>query len=231
MNETITSLLKLYKDGKITEYVLEKEFAKYIGDKVGVKILVDSTNTNTSYVAFVIPEKHVEGLYLNIIFDRKALFNLYDENEIIAILDKLKEKKFAFIKKYYDFITEKAGQEITFSEAMGFLLNLYAFYRGDLAFKNTEFLPSEDEILKVADKFNVGQGTQEDTENLLVKHYISYPIIAFVEKYVTESSKIYLSSNTPTVDALNDEIGAFCKDQWAVPFGHVEIPYNHKPLN
>ena len=228
MYETLESLLKLYKNDKVTDYVVEKEFAKYIGDHVGVKIIKDAATSNTSYVAFVIPEKHVEGFYLNIILDKFAL-NKYNESEIITILNKLKEKKFIFTKKYHEFLTDKSGNEVTFSDAMGFLLNLYSLYRNDLAFKCDEYLPAEDEILKIADKYNTGEATQEDTENLLVKHFINYAIISYIEKYVNESIKLDFTGDKPRVNDFGDEIDAFSKDQTFVPFGHVEIKHDYKP--
>ena len=91
-NEKIKSILTLYKQSKISEYVLERELGEYFGDLVRVQIEKESTTGKVSYCIFAIPELKQEGLRLTFVMDSNALKNIYKEEEFVVVCERMKDK-------------------------------------------------------------------------------------------------------------------------------------------
>ena len=122
-NEKIKSILTLYKQSKISEYVLERELGEYFGDLVRVQIEKESTTGKVSYCIFAIPELKQEGLRLTFVMDSNALKNIYKEDEFVVVCERMKDK----IQNYtFGIIIYAVGKKIKYMHSIFHLFTLAA---------------------------------------------------------------------------------------------------------
>jgi len=181
--ENIESLITMFKEDKVTTYVAERELSKYLGDRCSVKIVeIRNHDVNKSFCFFALPEIRVEGFSVLFIVDKNAITQFYTEEEVRVICDRLKADFQKILSKYNSFIGSYSTRDLSKNEILGFLLNLYSSYSGAFAIGEKNATPNIDEVLKLADKFSLGQGTAEDVERLQILDMISPEVIEYCEK-------------------------------------------------
>ena len=125
MNDEILSLIKFYKEDKITRHVLEKELTlKLAGNKKIFFEIVDtrSHNTATSFVLSTLPYVDCGVIKSKFIIDANA-FRIYEAKEILKMINLELSNHTARIRKFYKFI--KTANIPPISESLVFFLGLY----------------------------------------------------------------------------------------------------------
>lgn len=232
-NEKIKSILMLYKQDKISEYVLERELGEYFGDLVRIQIEKESTTGKTSYCIFAIPELKKEGFRILFIIDKNALKNIYKEDEFVVVCERLKNKLQNILKRYHSFRKETSDSEVSMNHALGFLLSLYSSYYSDLLIGNREYLPEEDDIMKYTDLFTMEEANSEDLETVKIKGILSNTIIDAAKVYVKFATGLKLNFAStevekPVFNLGQQEIIKHCTSTFGVR-DHKEIPYDYLP--
>lgn len=238
MVEKIKSLIMLFKKDKITPYVVERELSNFLGNFCNVK-LIEMTNhdVNKSFGFFACPERLVEGLRITFFVDTTAILELYTEDEVACICERLRNDVQKILRKYNNFIIQHVSQDLSKSDILGFVLNLYATYSGDLICGDKNIVPDIDEMLKLADKFSTGMGTEDDIEKLLISDMICREVLDYCQRQARiaeskEEIKIKVS------DTIEKEIPTFCLGQQEIRKYcgpdvrgkmHNEIPYDYTP--
>ena len=233
MNDSLQSLVSLFKKDQISKYVAEREIAQYMGNDVTVQIVDKKKNISSkSFCIFVLPEKQTQGFNITLIIDSTAIKNIYSDEDFIVVLERLKSKKQKFFKRYNDFLKEKDDTEISLNYALGFILDLYSFYRSDLSVRNGDYLPDDDNVIKYAELFTTENGKHQDIEKMLIEEIICTEILDFAKKYVGINSKeIKFGSEDDDSPSYNEQYQKLIKTSTST-FGtrnHKEIPYNYLP--
>lgn len=233
-SEKIKSIVTLYKQDKISEYVLERELGEYFGDLVNIQIEKESTTGKQSYCFFAFPKMKKEGFRLTFIIDSNAIKNIYKEDEFVVVCERLKGKIQNILKRYHSFMSETKTRDISMNSALGFLLNLYLSYRSELIIGNIEALPEETDIMKYADLFSMESANSEDLETVKIKGILTNAILLMAKEYVKLSDVLTLN----VTDRTEYEKPVFCMGQQEIikhvtsTFGvrdHKEIPYDYLP--
>lgn len=230
--EKIESLMSLYRKDKITDYVIERELAAYMGNDISVKFSEDSKATSNTFGFFALPERLVEGLHITFIVDKNAFLNFYSDQEIQIIVERLKMEKQHIYKKYMEFISEGNDRDISFDYAMGFLLNLYSLYKSKLIIEDGSFLIPDDELLKYIDKFSLEIATNSDVEAMMINQYICQEIVEFAKKYVKVNNDeikikiVDINYEMPQLNLGMQEIRKYANPNY---IKHQDIPYDYKP--
>lgn len=234
MMESLESLISLYKKDKITDYVVERELSLFLGMNVHVRITTESMNAGgKSFVLFAIPEKLTEGFVITIFVDKYAIQNFYTAEEFEVLMNRFKKKIQTILRRYFQFLTENDNNDITYNYALGFLLSLYSLYRGDLIISNDSFLVDEADLLKLADKFSLGDVKKEDMEAALINNMINGEIAEFIKRYVRVSGelKFVITDDTdekPSFNVWQKEILNNVTSSYGIR-NHKEIPYDYLP--
>ena len=238
--EELQNIVTMYKKDKITQYVVEKEIAKFMGDKSHVKISESKKNIVTkSFGVFILPEKLSDGFHMTYIIDPNALLNIYTEEEFSVIMSRLRDKKQNILKKFHEFINDGKENDTSYGIALGFILDLYAGYMHllNISTKSAEYLPDDDAIRIYIDKFSVGKSTREDLEKLSIEEFVSAEILEFAKKYVKLAER---SENDIVIRVVDNALDIpqynyyyqHTKENCTSTFGirdHKEIPYDYTP--
>lgn len=232
--EYIKTVIEMFKKGKTTKYILEKELGNFLGLNIFVRLSEDCKNNNQSFILFAIPEYKTEGFVLTYVLDKNALMNLLSTDELVDILDALKRKTQKIYKMFFTSVVENTNRDISRNNELGFLLNLYTQYSDVFEVSGKNITPDIDEILKLADVFNTEKGTDEDIENAIVKGILCQDIIEFAERCVRVGKDEVIikltdyHSEIPTFNLGYQELYDNCTSTFGVR-DHKEIPYNYLP--
>ena len=236
--EELQNVVAMYKKDKITQYVVEREIAKFLGDKVHVKISDENRNVVTkTFGVFILPEKLTDGFHITYFIDKSAILSFYTEEEFSVVLMRLKDSKQDVLKRFNDFLNENLRRDVSYNSALGFILDLYASYRNLLSIgaKSEIYLPDDDIVRIYSDKFSTEVATNEDREKLALEEFISPQVLEFVKKYVKiadESEiKIKFVDNATEIPQFN-YFYQHTKENVTGTFGirdHKEIPHDYIP--
>lgn len=236
IKEELQNTILMYKNDRATKYVMEREFAEFMGDKSHF-IISESGLKNRSYVLMLFPIKLSDGFHITYIIDENIIKNIYSEEKIVTILSDIKDIKQNILRKYVEFEQETSETELSLSMALGFIFDLYLSYYGKLSFKevnemNVSILPDEEELQKIKDRFNLEEATVDDREKIVLDGYFPVEGIDFCkENYIHKiSGDIIINDKIDPVDRdfWFNQADALCTN--TVPSrGHTEIPYDYKP--
>lgn len=237
--ENIESLIKLYRKDTITDYVMERELTRYLGEDTTVRLIEKpNKNLNKSFCIFPIPERLVEGFHIVYFVDKDALKVSYDVPDIILILARVKSSKQDIFMAYNKFIRRNESSDISYGMALGFLLDLYLTFRISLDIRSDiDLLPEEEKIRDISVKANNGEYKPEDREALLIINALSNEVLEFAKKYVKTNPtniggpRLVLVSDADMIPSVNlgqQEIMAHCTSTFGIR-QHTEIPENYKP--
>lgn len=233
--EALQNIVAMYKKDKITKYVAEREIAKFMGDKTHAVISDDKKNIiSKTFGVFVLPERLTDGFHITYVIDSNAIMSFYSEEEFGIVMTRLKNNVQHIFKKYHEFNNSNKENEVSYGDALGFILDLYAGYRHLLRVneKSDEYLTDDDVIRLYIDKFITGKATKEDSEKLALEEFVSPEILEFVKRYIKRGNNfIRIVDNAdeiPTVNMFTNII----KDNVTSTFGirdHKEIPHDFLP--
>ena len=227
----------MFRDGRVSEYVLERELSAFMGDLFHVRLSKEAKAQGPmSYSFFMVPERLVEGFKIVLFIDESAVMSFYNDTDIVETLVKLQANTQKILKKYAKFRNE--DRDISLNYSVGFLLNLYMDYKHDLSMDpNAPFLPSDADVLKYSDLFSMENATRSDLETLLINKYICNDIIDFVkEKYVHPAYNsaiinVKFADSEKEVPAFNlgrQQVLPFCTSTFGIRH-HEDIPYDYTP--
>ena len=183
-------LLKLYKDGKITQYVLEKEIGNYLGERVIVKVVKCFHHTARTFIVFPAAEIKENGIYLNVYIDEGSLLEALTAEEMFNVLKVLKENIQSIYRNYMSFISSSAANSLTVTEVLVEYLKQYMsliqFFEvvNDRTKKVLHSVASLDEIIENLDN---GRAAGQDLEELIIKDYIPREVLD-LSKSISEKS-------------------------------------------
>lgn len=231
----LQNTILMYKKDRITKYVLEREIAAFMGDKVHVKVDCNRNVVGKTYCINVFPERQSDGFHLTLIIDENAIKGLFTEEEFVKILEKLYEQNQKILQKYNSFSIETAQTEVSMSMALGFILDLYLDYRNCfLGFGKDTVLTDENELRNLTDKFNLETADTSDKERLVLDGFISELGIEMCKKYIhtMDGIKIHFADDneqeTPDVDFWNNRMEELSTSTIGVR-DHKEIPDDYLP--
>lgn len=239
--EKVKSLVDMYKKEQISDYVLERELASYMGEKVHVIISKDNKNIVTkTFAVFMFPQLLSDGFHITYIIDVHAIKEFYNAEEFAVVISRLKDKNQKYLAKFNTFNKDSRDGVVTYGYALGFFLDLYASYMSELRInsESDKFLPEADEIRKYADKFNTETNDRSDLESLVLKGYLCDEATEFIKKYIHDSRKGEDGLVVKLVDDSIFDVPQFNLGQQELlkmatsSFGtrdHKEIPHDYQP--
>lgn len=236
--EKIKNVVEMYRKQQISEYVLERELASFMGDKAHVVISKDNKNIVTkSFAVFLFPQMMSDGFHITYIIDEHAVKDFYNAEEFAVVMNRLRGKTQKYLLKFNEFIKDTKEQTVSYSFALGFFLDLYAMYMHELRINETSdnFLPDAAELKGYADKFNTETSERSDLESLVLKGYLCDEITEFVKKYIHESKNDNISIKlvdknafeTPQFNLGQQELLKFATSSFGVR-DHKELPHDYK---
>jgi len=237
--ETIENLVTMYKNGGITDYVLERELTALMGPHTDVSFSKDPNNSiEKSFIIFAYPQKLEEGFHISFFLDKEAVRTYYSPKAFSVMFLNLKETQQSILIKFNDFLKETTERDISFDYAVGFLLSLYASYEHAFKVGETNFLQDDAEVMKMADKFSMEDATTEDLENILIKEMIPQDIIELVKNFVAKVSNakdavpkikvVDFDIEQPTFNLGQQEVMKYCSSTLGAR-DHKEIPFDYTP--
>jgi hypothetical protein len=249
MNETYGDLLllmKLFGEGKITQYAIEQKLLSYLGSDSSVKIIKDIDNTTTtSFVMAALPKYDVRGLHMNYLIDL-ADFKVYFTNEeILGMIQALAKNKQTLYKMAFDFTSSHTDMDVDRSMALELVLKFYLVCLDAMKsvikdpnkvkiFPRAELLNSAIEVLsKNTDKY------ENVREKLLVSDCVCQEEIDIAESLIhiandaSEAKITFVDSNhtddQPSMNGLHQYLkditnGTSSRDPYS-----TKIDINYKP--
>lgn len=229
-------LIQLFKDGKITEYVLERELGKFLGERVFVKIVKCFHHTARTFVVFPAAEVKSNGIFLNVYIDEGALLETLSAEEMFNILRILRDSIQSIYRSYMNFVATTAANSLTVSEVLAEYLKQYAqllqlFEACDGNCKKV--LHSLINLNELIEKLDNGHGSYQDIEELIIKDYIPREILELSEK-ISENSggESGLQNNIrrveiPSINLCQGEIRQYAKN--SIKLDRREIPHDYRP--
>lgn len=235
--EKIETLAKLFREGSVSEYVMERELSAFLGDRVTVSITTKSrSNMATSYCIFPVPEKRVEGFHLTYFIDRDAILTHYNPFEFGLVIEKLRKIEQDILFSYNKFLSRTAGSDVTYGMIVGYLLDLYLTVKTALDIKDgISFLPSDGDVREKALKFQEGRYNANDIESVVIDNFAPKDALALAKNQIREASigqpRIKFAKDVMELPAVNlgaQEIMAHCTSTFGVR-DHKDIPWNYTP--
>lgn len=237
---TLSAVIQLYRAGRATDYVVEKETMRALGDRSIVR-LVDAMAT-PAFRIFLVPEKTEGGLQITYFVDKKELYaGTYTTEDYENIINKLADNKSTILLKYYKFL--EGNDIVSLNDEIGFLLQLYSSYKKLLmtpSDANTTRFSDDSQLLKDIDLFNAGAPVTEDYERITGNGEICKDILDYIKKNIikdTGDNAIYkLKIKFENEDAPEQPMNNFYynheKSIATSDFGtrkHADIPYDYIP--
>lgn len=236
MHEHEVDLVKLYKEGKITEYVFQQEMSNFMGSMSEVKVYSESkANTVSTFGIFIIPEIHINGIKIVYLVDKNAIFNLYTEQELIERLDLIRTKKQVVIREIFTFNKTHETSFVSLGEAVACYLRIYEIALPMLRKANSDFIPTEKEIDDAILNLSSGNSVEEIIESLSLKNILTAPVIAAAKglahlpEGLSASSSVKFGdpSSIPTMNLGQQEIRSLCDGTFSRE--HKEIKFDYLP--
>lgn len=231
----IAEMISLYKENKITKYVLERELSHLLGDDWEVRITSNAkATTTTTYGIFPMPEKRLNGLHVVCFIDECALESFYSAEELVERLQLIAPMKQTFIKSFFKLLVNHKNSALMFSDVIACFLRIYQSCIQYLSVPGKDFIPSNSTILELISSFENDEEVRKNIERLTINNIIPKDVIAAAETLVHDSAGI---SDEPTI-AISDiplpsvnlgrqEIRTFCDGTYEL--GHKDIPWDYTP--
>ena len=244
MNDEILSLIKFYKEDKITRHVLEKELAlKLAGNKKLFFEIVDSKshNTATSFVMAVLPYEDCGVIKSKIIIDANV-FGVYEAKEILKMINLELANLTTRLKKFYRFIKKANNPPI--SESLAFFLSLYKDTLVSLktldfnCISKASILPRVEELDKLIEAANDNVGSVESLiERISIADVLPEEIVTFAKELsahmnsdvmirVVDSDDV---NDLPSVNAYFNRIEAVCTSTYGAKPHSTKIRHDYLP--
>lgn len=230
----ITQVIQLYKEGKISQYVFEREVALYLGGQTEVSV-EQGKNTTASFVVMPLVRQKSTGLMIQYVIDKFALMNLYSPEELGDVLETVRTYRQQILKEFTDFLTEAREKEVSRGDAVAMVLSTYRIIYTALRKKNDKFLPNEDELNDVIYKIREGYLTRELIEEILVKGYLPESAISYADSLRKEAPEgaVKVKFVNPGRETPEFNLGQQAIRKLAHPTlgdeRHHEIPYDYLP--
>lgn len=127
ISENLENVVNLYRNGKITQYVLEKELTNAVQGIIpaSVKIVKDPGSTNTTFGIATVPNKSGKIFSVEYLIDYNAINGFLTVKENLELLFRETRNTQKILSAYAKFLAIKKGMEIPYSEAVIFFLGLY----------------------------------------------------------------------------------------------------------
>ena len=245
MHNEIISLIRFYKEDKITEHVLEQELTmKLSGAKKLIFDIVSDKKSSTAstFGIAVLPYEDCGMIKGKFLID-KAVFNIYEPTEILKMINIELSNYQQRISKFYRFIKKHENPPV--SESLVFFLELY---RDTLATITTldfnklskaGILPKEDVInslIKTADSNELS--LHELIEKISVSDVIPAQIIeaaknlsdhlndAVVMRVVENGDDV---NDLPSVNMYHSKIQSVCTSTYGGYPYSTQIKHNYLP--
>lgn len=236
--QNLEELVRLYKEGRLTKYVLEKEFSVAMGNHCEVYIVDDAApSTHMSYGIFTVPEKRSNGIYLMYFIDKSAIFNFYKAEEFIKAMMGLKSEQQKMFHEFSEFLRSTSANSVSFNEIFAEYLRLYSMGRPhlDVASIGDEFLPGELYVSELIVKFDDGKASEQDVEDLRINDLIPARIIQLARDFAKKSGSDEViipvrkeADMVPTFNIGRQEVLELVNSQTDY-IGHKDIKYNYLP--
>lgn len=230
-------LLKLFKDGKITQYVLEKEIGKFLSERAEVKVVKCFHHTARTFVVFPAAEVKSNGLYMNVYIDEGALLEALTAEEMYEILRITRDNIQSIFKNYMGFISSSAANSVTVTEVLLEYLKAYENilpYLREANEKSKKVLHSPMSLSEVIEKLDNGRTDAQGIEELIIKDYIPREVLELSERISAASggeSGLALEINhreLPIANLCQSEIRQYAQSSINLD-KHREIPHDYKP--
>jgi len=245
INANLENLIKLYKENKINEYVLEKELTLSVQKNVrcSVKIIEDIIgSTNSTFGITSLPEKKNGILYITYLIDKALIKNFLSEEEVLTFLfNEIKNTQTIF-SYFTKFLIEKKDTEISLRESIIFFLNIYFISLKAIPENIKEklyelkALPSYETLKNEVDALN---NEEEPLEEIIEKLKINDTIPNIFLEEAKKISEESLKQEEPIIVDLNLETAALTTnknfDRIASYSSNAynnlkrEIPYDYYP--
>lgn len=125
----LENLIKLYKEEKITQYVLEKELTLAVQKNVRCSVKIEDDikkNTNTTFGITTLPELKNKNLYATYIIDKNLIKNFLTEEEVLLFLFNEVKNTQNILSALSRFTNEKKDMEITVRDALQLFLRIFS---------------------------------------------------------------------------------------------------------
>ena len=244
MNDEILSLIKFYKEDKITRHVLEKELTlKLAGNRKLFFEIVDnkSHNTATSFILAVLPYADCGVIKSRMIIDANV-FRIYEAKEILKMINLELSNVTARMRKFYKFI--KKAEVPPVSESLAFFLGLYKDTL--ISLKTLDFnqiskasiLPRTEDIDKLITAANNNTSSIESLiERVYVADILPEAIITFAKDLskslndcdiirVVDSQDV---NDLPSINAYFNRIEAVCTSTYGARPMSTKIRHDYIP--
>ena len=127
----LAQTIELYKNDKLTKYVVEKELANaaklLILTDVGITVKIESdegSNTSSTYLSATMPGI-MNTTSMTILLDEDAVKNILSPEEVVQIFTTECMNNQAILKEYSRFLLGYSNEDITVSDALETFLRLY----------------------------------------------------------------------------------------------------------
>jgi hypothetical protein len=249
----LAQTIELYKDDKLTKYVVEKELAiaakLLIKTGVGITVKIESSdgsNTSSTYLSATMPSiMNVNNL--TILLDEDAVRNILSSEEIVKVFTTECMNNQAILKEYSKFLLSHSDEDITVIDALEVFLTLYKISINAHEEKIPEIVsklrekkmyPDSDAIIKELEKLNSGEEKIDITlERLIVSDVLPTSFVKRSQEVAQKIRNHY--KKVETLDAIySDEqphVDNFQKQRVAATDGKYanmkgkEIAHNYKP--
>jgi len=125
----LENLIKLYKEQKITQYVLEKELTQAVQKNVRCSVKIEDDikkNTNTTFGITTLPELKNKNLYATYLIDKNLIQNFLTEEEILLFLFNETRNTQNILSALTRFCNEKKDMEMTVRDVLQLFLRIYS---------------------------------------------------------------------------------------------------------
>jgi hypothetical protein len=127
----LAQTIELYKNDKLTKYVVEKELAAaaklLILTDVGITVKIESdegSNTSSTYLSATMPGV-MNTTSMTILLDEDAVRNILSPQEVVQVFTTECMNNQAILKEYSRFLLSYSNEDITVSDALETFLRLY----------------------------------------------------------------------------------------------------------
>ena len=237
--EELKNTLEQYKNDQITDFVLEKTLAEFLGNRninINVKVVEGKAGSQTSFVMFAIPERLTEGYSITFYLDKNALRSgIFETWELRSMFTRLVAHIQTILSAYRKFEINTVTFDVSFGYALAYLLALYKEYRDCfLALDKEKYLPDVSKLNEYIEKLKSGDELSSTIEALKINEYICDEIVDHTKKYVRENGEIKIRFTTKPETEKPVELGSIMIRPYATnDFGvrsSKEISYDYNPL-
>ena len=210
MQNEILPLIRFYKEGKITEHVLEQELTMKLSGakKLMFDIVSDKKSAASSTFGLAVLPYEDCGMIKGKMLIDNAVFNIYEPVEILKMIDLELSNYQQRIAKFYKFIKKHENPPV--SESLAFFLKLYK--ETLVTIKSLDFnkiskagiLPKEevvDDLIKSADS---GECPYELIERISVGDVLPSQIVDAAKKLSDDLNNVVMMRVVENGEDVND---------------------------